>query len=130
MKTGLVIAGLLLCCTQAHANGNSSLNSELGHFAGGLFTSGAVTALSNHYLPQQDRVWNGFWLPTTISTLEEFREFAVGDNTAGEALLDASCFAVGALIGSYSTDHYLLTPTVHKDGETGHYFGVNLAFRF
>ncbi|MCL1075043.1 hypothetical protein [Shewanella dokdonensis] len=130
MKTGLVISGLLLCCCQAHANGNSSLNSELGHFAGGLFTAGAVTALSGHYLPQQDRAQNGFWLPTAVSTLEEFREFAVGDNTAGEALLDASCFAVGALIGSYSTDHYLLTPTVHKDGETGHYFGVNLALRF
>ncbi|MDF0535095.1 hypothetical protein PY479_12515 [Shewanella sp. A32] len=130
MKACLVVCGLLLCSTPAFANGNSSLNSELGHFAGGVFTSSAVTALSNYIAPEQNRAWNGFWVPTAVSSLEELREFAVGDNTAGEALLDASCFAVGAFIGSYSTNHFLLTPTVGKDGETGRYFGLNLAFRF
>ncbi|MDF0534967.1 hypothetical protein KDN34_01745 [Shewanella yunxiaonensis] len=114
----------------AYANGNNSLNSELGHFSGGVLSSGAITALSHYYLPQQNRRWNGFWLPTAVSTLAEFREYSVGDNTAGEALLDASAFAVGAMLGSLVTDKYLLAPVVKNEAEGGRFVGVNLAFSF
>ncbi|KFZ38013.1 hypothetical protein HR45_05740 [Shewanella mangrovi] len=124
------LAALLLCSFPALANGNNSVNSELGHFSGGLLTSGMVTAISSYYWPQQNRVASGFWLPTSISTLEEFREFSTGDNTAGQALLDASCFALGAWLGSYGTDRYLLAPAVHPDGDHGRYVGLQFNMRF
>lgn len=72
----------------------------------------------------------GFALSSTVSALLEYRQYHLGDNSASDALLDASSHALDAAIGAYLTDKYIITPTVALEANNNVYTGLNIAFNF
>ncbi|MEO7851941.1 MAG: hypothetical protein ABIR94_06750 [Rubrivivax sp.] len=117
-------AALFLACSLCRAN--DSFNSEFSHFAGGAITASAATAVADHYGVQQ-RAWVGFWTSTGISlVLEGVQVIANGSSQIKGAALDFGSNLIGAAIGAWVTDRYLLQPVIAKDSQ-GHYT-VGVAF--
>ncbi|QYJ82910.1 MULTISPECIES: hypothetical protein [Shewanella] len=122
-----LLIGLGLFSAQASAS--NGFNSEASHAAGGAAMAGALVWASDAWTPQYDRAWVGFSVSAAIGILVQYHEYDKGTNTASEALLDAASHTLGAAIGAYVTDGYLLSPVV-KPEPGGSYVGVDLSFRF
>lgn len=130
MKRIIAFFIFLLISLNTQAQGNSSFNSEIGHFAGGVFSAGVIVVIVDRYFPEQNSAWVGFALNSAVYSLIEYRQYHLGDNSASDALLDASSHALGAAIGAYLTDKYIITPTVALEANNSFYTGINIAVNF
>jgi hypothetical protein len=72
----------------------------------------------------------GFALSSTVDALLEYRQYQLGDNSASDALLDASAYALGAALGAYLTGKYIITPTIAFDVNHNFYTVLNIALDF
>jgi len=113
-----VIFGLLSASVQA----NDSFNSELSHFAGGAAMGAGFTAVADHYGSREHRGWIGFGISTGIGVVGELAS-RNGDFSA----LDAGVNALGAALGAFATDRWILAPVVLPEQ---HYAGLMTGYRF
>lgn len=118
----LLLAISLLPVT-THAN--DSFNSEISHVAGFSIMAGSFTAIADHTGYRDDRAWLGFAVTSGIGILSESVE-ALRDGGPISAL-DIGSDLLGAAIGSYVTDRWLLAPVVRPEQ---HYAGLRLIYAF
>ena len=98
---------------------NDDLSSELSHVGGGVALSGAVTAVADHY-HMEHRALIGFGVTSAVGILAEGVQLAVDkDATLSSSALDAGSNMLGASIGAFVTDRYILMPVVKRD-RAGH----------
>ena len=110
---------LVLCLYAITVQANDSFNSELSHVAGGAAMGAGFTYLADYYGEQERRGWIGFGTAAGIGVLGEAIELASGN---GEfSALDAGSNALGAAIGAFVTDQWVLMPVVNS---RDHYIGL------
>lgn len=116
---------VMLSLLTASAGANDSFNSELSHFAGGAAMGAGFTAIADHFGYREHRGWIGFGVSTCIGVAGELLERASdhGDFSA----LDAGANVLGAAVGAYGTDRWLLAPVVLPEA---HYVGLMSRYRF
>lgn len=107
------------------ANANDSVNSELSHVIGFSAMASAFTLAADNTRYQSQRAWIGFGVTASIGLLSETVEYLQGDGRL--STLDIGADVLGAAIGSYATDRWLLQPVIQPKQ---HYAGVRLAYRF
>lgn len=108
---------VLLCgfLFASNALATHSLNSELSHASAGALIAGGATVLAGQRWPEH-RALIGFATSTALGFAGEGLQRASGGKFS---LLDAASNAVGAAIGAFVTDHYLLTPVIQRSaGQT------------
>jgi len=101
---------------------NESFNSEISHFGGGVAIAGALTAVGDHYYPN-DRAMFGFGISSVGFAIEEMIASAQHGNWGGN-LLDIAAHTAGSALGAVITDKYLLTPVVSQDKMNGNFVGL------
>lgn len=101
---------------------NESFNSEISHFGGGIALGGALTAVGDHYYPE-NRAMFGFGVSSVGFAIEEMAATALHGNLAGN-LLDIAAHTAGSAIGAMVTDKYLLTPVISQDKINGNFVGL------
>ena len=116
---------LVLTLPSVAASANDSFNSEISHVAGFSVMAGGFTLIADHTDYRSQRAWIGFGLTAGIGLLSETVEYLEGDGRI--STLDVGADVLGAAIGSYSTDHWLLAPVILPEQ---HYAGVRMAYRF
>ncbi|NEX80689.1 hypothetical protein [Aeromonas rivipollensis] len=107
-----VMFGLLSASAQA----NDSFNSELSHFIGGAAMGAGFTAIADHYGYREQRGWIGFGVVGELASRN-------GEFSA----LDAGANALGAVIGAFATERWILAPVVLPEQ---HYAGLMTGYRF
>ncbi len=113
-----VVFGLLSASAQA----NDSFNSELSHFIGGAAMGAGFTAIADHYGYREQRGWIGFGVSTGIGVVGE-----LASRNGEFSALDAGANALGAVIGAFATEHWILAPVVLPEQ---HYAGLMTRYRF
>ncbi len=101
---------------------NESFNSEISHFGGGVVIAGALTAVGDHFYPE-NRAMFGFGASCAGFALEEIVVTAKHGNLWGN-LLDIAAHTAGSALGAVITDKYLLTPVVSQNEINGNYVGI------
>lgn len=101
---------------------NESFNSEISHFGGGVAIAGALTAVGDHYYPE-DRAMFGFGVSSVGFAIEEIVVTAKHGNLWGN-LLDVAAHTAGSALGAVITDKYLLTPVISQNGMNGNFVGL------
>jgi len=101
---------------------NESFNSEISHFGGGVVIAGALTAVGDHFYPE-DRAMFGFGVSSVGFAIEEIVVTAKHGNLGGN-LLDIAAHTAGSALGAMITDKYLLTPVVSQNGMNGNFVGL------
>jgi hypothetical protein len=119
------IGPLLLILAAGPLYANDSVNSELSHVAGGAAMAVGFTVISDHYWSQEHRGWIGFGISASLGVLGELAEKARGKGPFSG--LDAASNALGAAMGAFVTDQWILSPVVSPDS---HYAGLNASYRF
>ena len=106
-----------ICCTcvvfARPALAGDCWQSEVSHVAGGAALAGAVTAGADRYWPEH-RAMIGFAASTAAVVATEGREWALGEKFSS-AMLDVASHTIGAALGSFVTDKYILMPVVRVD---------------
>lgn len=115
-----LILCVVLCTTILTAN--ESFNSEISHFGGGVVIAGALTAIGDHFYPE-DRAMFGFGVSSVGFVIEEIVVTAKHGNLLGN-LLDIAAHTAGSALGAVITDKYLLTPVVSQNEINGNYVGI------
>lgn len=120
----MAAAVLWLGCGNAIAN--DSLGSEFSHFVAGGVIAGTVTAIADHYGVEQ-RGWVGFWTSVGLSFISEGLQVAAnGSSQAKGSALDFGSNLLGAALGAWVTDRYILQPVVTRDAAGHQFFGMVL----
>ena len=101
-----ICASALALTGAAHAYDGAS--SELSHTAFSAAFAGVVTHV---YRDSENRAWIGFAVATGASALHQSYQAANGSSKSG-SLLDFASSAIGAALGAWATDKYILTPVV------------------
>ncbi len=130
LRTHVVMTSLVLMLGCGAARANDSFGSEFSHFVTGAAIASAATAVASHY-ELEDRGWIGFWTSVGISFVEEAAQVASnGSSQLRGSALDFGSNLLGAALGAWVTDRYLLQPMVTRDA-TGHSsVGVALRMKF
>jgi hypothetical protein len=102
------LALLVLLLFAGNSQAYDGLSSELSHLVGGGLLAGVVT---RSFQESEHRAWIGFAASSAVIVLTEQRNFAKPDRRHG-AQLDVTWHVLGAALGAWSTDKYLLTPFV------------------
>ncbi|HEH9403951.1 TPA: hypothetical protein SIA26_001413 [Aeromonas bestiarum] len=113
-----VMFGLLSASAQA----NDSFNSELSHFIGGAAMGAGFTAIADHYGYREQRGWIGFGVSTGIGVVGE-----LASRNGEFSALDAGANALGAVIGAFATERWILAPVVLPEQR---YAGLMTRYRF
>lgn len=128
MKFNRILAASLLLASNSYAT--DSFNSEAAHFVFGAAVAGGITAVVDHWYPEQReyRGWWGFGISSVGAVLESVYEYNVNGNGRNQAI-DAASHIAGSALGAYVTDKYILEPVIKPAaaGE-GSYIGVNLVY--
>lgn len=103
-KPALMVLLLLAGKSQAY----DGLSSELSHVLTGGMLAGAVTYAARE---SEQRAWIGFAVSSAAIVLSEYRNYAKPDRRHG-AQLDVASHVLGAALGAWSTEKYMLTPFV------------------
>ena len=103
LKTWICLSVLALSGA-AHAYDGAS--SELSHTAFSAALAGAVT---HAYCGSENRAWIGFAVATGASALHQGYQATHGASKSG-SLLDFASSAIGAALGAWVTNRYILTP--------------------
>lgn len=122
---GRKILLIALLCTSMWAN--DSINSEAGHFAGGVVLAGGITAIVDSYFPEyrEDRAKLGFGISSAAIVLEEGIDIAFFGGNSGD-VLDMAVHIAGSALGAYVTDQYILSPVIKDSKTEGKYIGFAL----
>jgi hypothetical protein len=118
MKQWICIGALAF---SGFAQAYDGASSELSHTTFSAALAGVVT---HAYSQSENRAWIGFAVATGASALHQGYQAAHGSSTSG-SLLDFASSAIGAALGAWATDTYILTPIV-KPSFTG--LVINRAF--
>ena len=109
---------MFLACGLCRAN--DSFNSEISHMAAGAAFASAATVIADHY-GVEERGWVGFWTSVGIGFVSEgIQVIANGSSQVRGSALDFGSNLIGAAIGAWVTDKYVLRPVIAKDSP-GHY---------
>ena len=124
MKRALpLLLGLLLATGQATATNNWT--SETAHAIAGGLGAGVITWAADRYGSHPEyRAWIGFGTSTVIGILAEL---AQGDDASG---VDMAANALGAAIGAFVTDRWILQPVVKREQGGTAYVGVETRLEF
>jgi len=111
MKSWVLAASLVAVSSCQAYDG---LSSELSHMAGGALMAGAFTQL---YSDSPERRLIGFGLSAAAVVLVEGVNISRGANRSSQ-YLDMASHTLGAALGAWYTDKYLLVPVIqpHKVG--------------
>jgi hypothetical protein len=113
----LIAVTLGLCMHSAHAS--DSVASELAHLTSGGLVASAVTAIADHY-GAENRAWIGFGTAVGLSFVAEAIQVASnGSSQLRPSALDFTANLLGAALGAYVTDRYVLAPAISTDAQ-GH----------
>jgi len=123
---GLLASLTIVLATAAPAGATDSIGSEMSHAAGGAVIAGAVTYLADETWPAE-RGWLGFGVGAAVGVIGETYGSASGH---GFSVLDAGSAAIGAALGAFVTDRYIVMPVAEPDSEQGAYFGIVGDYRF
>ena len=131
----ILVLGMTLAASPAAASKNNyqpsnTVNSELGHVAGGAVSAAAVTYLVDRYWPAQreNRGWIGFGLSALGGVVGEGIQYLEVDYFSW---LDAGSHVLGSIIGAYVTDRFILAPVVETGpGDKVSRIGVIARFDF
>ena len=120
MKTAITLMlALALSLGAGASRANESFGSEFSHFIAGAAIAGGVTALADHY-GVENRAWVGFGTSVGLSFVAEAVQIAAnGSGQVGPSALDFGCNLVGAALGAWVTDRFILAPVVATDSH-GH----------
>jgi len=119
----------LLAC--AGASANDSFGSEISHVFGGMAIASGATMLADHYGAGTNRGWIGFGTSVGLGFVAEAAQVASnGSSQLRGSALDFASNLVGAAIGAWVTDQYILAPVVTKDGEGHRQLGVTFLLRY
>ncbi len=105
MRKSIFLVALAL---SGAAHAYDGLTSELSHTAFSAVLAGAVT---HAYQTSENRAWIGFAVATGASALHQGYQAAHGSSLSG-SWLDFASSAIGAALGAWGTDKYILTPIV------------------
>jgi hypothetical protein len=123
IKTAVLALGLLL---SAQASAYNGFSSEGAHFAGAAVTAGTATYLFDQHTAYHDqRAWLGFGASALFFTATEL----VDGNTYGNRL-DIAADLLGAAVGAFGTDKWLLEPVVNKQLDNSMYIGMESQLKF
>jgi peptidoglycan/LPS O-acetylase OafA/YrhL len=122
-----VLASSMLMTSNVHAT--DSFNSEASHFIFGAALAGGITAVVDHWYPEQReyRGWWGFGISSVGAALESLYEYNINGNGRNQAI-DAASHIAGSALGAYVTDQYILEPVIKNSASEGRYIGVNLIY--
>jgi uncharacterized protein YfiM (DUF2279 family) len=124
----LLALALVLGCGTARAN--DSFASEFSHFVAGAAIASAATAVASHF-ELENRGWVGFWTSVGISFAEEAVQVASnGSSQLRGSAMDFGANLLGAAIGAWVTDKYVLQPMVKQDAAGHSSMGVALHMKF
>ncbi|MEY5028411.1 MAG: hypothetical protein RLZ63_726 [Pseudomonadota bacterium] len=107
MKRWIVIC---LAFFNMSAQAYDGLSSELSHAVGGGLLAAGITYA---YRDSPSRQWIGFAGSTAVIVLTETVSIAKG-HKASSQLLDVASHALGAAVGAWYSDKYLLVPVVTR----------------
>jgi hypothetical protein len=128
-SSALLTLALGLCSAGARAN--DSFGSEISHVFAGIGVASAVTAIADHYGAGENRGWIGFGTAVGLSFVSETAQvISDGSSQLRGSSLDFASALVGAAIGAWVTDRYLLAPVVARDGEGHRMVGVVMRMTF
>jgi hypothetical protein len=122
-----VWASSMLMTSNVHAT--DSFNSEASHFIFGAALAGGITAVVDHWYPEQReyRGWWGFGISSVGAALESLYEYNINGNGRNQAI-DAASHIAGSALGAYVTDKYILEPVIKNSPSEGRYIGINLIY--
>ena len=122
----------LAICFANSAWADDSLGSELKHVAVGAVVAGVATVVADRFWPE-NRAWIGFAAGVTAGVLGELVDRGQGSGKwdGKHSALDVAATAVGAGIGAFVTDRFILMPVVKRaHGGQYQYYGVAGQYRF
>lgn len=129
MHIALIGAGLAVAAGPCRAN--DSFASEISHVFAGMAIAAGATAAADYFGAGADRGWIGFGTSVGISFVEEAAQIiANGSSQVRGSSLDFASNLVGAAIGAWVTDKYILSPVVTKDAYGRQRIGVALQMSF
>jgi hypothetical protein len=100
----------LAACTSISCHASDGLSSELSHAAGGALLSGAITRF---FETSEHRAWIGFAASASGILLAERPGLTSSDpSKVKSSRLDVTYHIVGAALGAWVTDRYILLPIV------------------
>jgi hypothetical protein len=109
---------------------NDSFGSEFSHVVAGAAMASAVTVIADHY-GAENRGWIGFWTTVSFSFVAEGLQVASnGSSQLRGSALDFGSNMLGAALGAWVTDRYLLAPVVARDADGHRVVGVAFQMSF
>lgn len=102
---------VLLLGLLKNAYGYDGITSEVSHAAGGAVIAGAVVKVVDD---SPNRAWIGFGVSTAVGILAQAYEMSAQNAKFAPSLLDAGAHALGAALGAWGTDKYILLPVVNR----------------
>ena len=110
---------------------NDSVQSELGHVVGGALIAGGITAGIDYFYPKeaQNRAIIGFGISSAIGVVEQTIQYTRYGNGKGQ-LLDAAAHVLGAALGAWITDQFILSPVVEHSSINGDYVGFAFQYAY
>lgn len=127
-QVAAVALGLALGCGSSLAN--DSVQSELSHVVSGAAIAMAAAKVAENHGAEDPR-WTGFMTSVGISLVMEGVQIATtGRRQVRPSALDFTSNLIGAAIGIWVADRYLLMPVVRRDPEGHRVVGVALHMVF
>jgi hypothetical protein len=115
---------------QSSAHANESFGSEFSHFVAGAAIASGVTVVADHY-GAENRAWIGFGTAVGISFVVEAAQIASnGSHQVGPSALDFGSNLLGAALGAWATDRFILAPVVSTDARGHHSLGLAMHLSF
>ncbi|MBI5616866.1 MAG: hypothetical protein HY943_11285 [Gammaproteobacteria bacterium] len=115
---------LAACLAAATAAGDDFGPDKRSHFVGGVLLGGLGAKIGDYYVPD-----HRFLVGTALGTLPGLCiEIADSTNSSGFSGGDLLADFLGAAIGAYLTDSFILKPVVHTDKDK--FVGLELGTRF
>jgi hypothetical protein len=122
LVAGIFSSGLLLASSSAA--GCVCFYSETSHALFGATMGGSLTWVADEIGWREHRALVGFGVTTAGGFLEE------AISKSGFSIADAGFNMLGAAVGAYVTDRYLLTPVVQEQADGHRFVGVLVRGRF
>jgi hypothetical protein len=129
-KTALIAGSLLV--GHGTCSASDGVYSELSHVISGGLVAGYVTKYADDR-GWEDRRWVGFATSVGISLVAEGVQVLTSDNRSKQfrsSALDFTANMVGAAIGAWVTDRYILAPVISRDAMGHRKVGVALNMAF
>jgi hypothetical protein len=121
LVAGILGSGLLLASSSTAAC--VCFYSEASHALFGAFMGGSLTWVADEVGWREHRALIGFGVTTAGGLLEE------AASKSGFSIADAGFNMLGAAVGAYVTDRYLLAPVVQRQADGHRFVGVILTGR-